>query len=194
MTSQTASEAGFVFSQRRVTHFLCGLICASIGFQSLSVRVLAQNISRQSRPNTVTVRIRPGHPANRFIPSHALGAGIDGHEKGEADRQLKPENIKEMLSAGLKSLTYRLRTELAIDAWHWNPRGTWSDESRRQGYWVSDGTAAEPIQSSWGYRLPRRGSTVDNGNDDGYSRLDDGDTESFWKSNPYLDRHFTHED
>src|ERR1700732_3115451 len=90
------------------------------------------------RRATITVLVRPGHPANRFIPAHALRAGVDGHEKGEADRQLKPENIKEMLSAGLRSLTYRLRTELANDAWHWNPQGTWSDTNGKRGYWISD--------------------------------------------------------
>ena len=123
MTNQTVPGEGFVFSQRRVTHFLCRLICATVGFQSLSV--LAQSsASPQSPPGTVTVKIRPGRPANRFTPSHAFGAGIDGHDKGEADRQLQPDNIKGMLSAGLRSLTYRLRTELAIDAWHWNPKGS----------------------------------------------------------------------
>ncbi len=67
---------------------------------------------------TLTVRFRPGRPLHRFLPSHALGAGIDGHNGGEQERQLTPANIQAMLSAGLTSLDYRLRTELAIDAWH----------------------------------------------------------------------------
>src|SRR3982074_412778 len=99
--------------RRSFTFFVCHLLCAVAALPPC----LAQDRSGQSSTKTVTVFFRPGHPANRFIPSHALGAGIDGHEKGENDRQLTPENIEAMLSAGLKSLTLRLRTELAMDAW-----------------------------------------------------------------------------
>src|SRR5438067_6807606 len=143
---------------------------------------------------TATITIDTSRATNRIVPSRALGAGIDGHAKGVNDLQLTPANIREMLSAGFKSLTYRLRTELAGDVWHWNPRGTWSEAQSKQGYWISEAKPGAPISLSYGYRLPRRGNTIDQANNAGYSRIDDGDTETFWKSNPYLDRRFTGED
>ena len=145
------------------------------------------------KPLTVSAVVSADHPVNQCVPTQALGAGIDGHEKGECARMFTDNNIKQMLSAGLGALTYRLRTELAGEVWHWNPRGTWSDPAHQCGYWTSDDSLGEPINVSYGYHLPRRGNTIDQANDDGYSRISDGDKESFWKSNPYLDSHFTGE-
>jgi hypothetical protein len=184
---QNKEESFFHALRLKLVILLC---CATVALQP--VAVLGQRKS-QPRTATVTVNFTPGHPAHRFSPAHALGAAVDGHDKGVIDLQLTPPNIQAMLSAGLKSLSYRLRTELANDAWHWNPRGSWSDANNRQGYWTSDDKTAAPIELSYGYRLPRRGNTIDQANDDGYSRLDDGDPQTFWKSNPYLDRAFTAE-
>ncbi len=153
------------------------------------------NISYAQAVNKGIVQILylPHHPENTFIPSKNIGGAIDGHFKGDIDKMLTPQNISEMKLAGLKPVSYRLRTELAGEVWHWNPEGKWSDSVKRQGYWISDSVSTKPIQLSYGYRLPRRGNTHDQANDDGYSRISDGDTTTFWKSNPYLDSVYTHE-
>jgi len=154
---------------------------------------LAPSSLGAEKPLVVSAIVSADHAVNRVIPTEALGAGVDGHEKGECTQMFTDKNINEMLSAGLGPLTYRLRTELGGEVWHWNPRGRWSDAVHNCGYWTSDNSLGEPIEVSYGYRLPRRGNTIDQANDDDYSRIADGDPNSFWKSNPYLDSHFTGE-
>jgi hypothetical protein len=140
------------------------------------------------QPTTITLTYSKGAPiASKLL----LGAAIDGHERGDNARIFTPANLRAMASAGLGALSYRLRTELGSEAWHWSRGGTWSDPRRRQGYWVGNGHGAGAITN--GYRLPRRGDTFDQAENSDYSRIDDGDPSTFWKSNPYLDRTFTHE-
>ena len=149
--------------------------------------------AQQINKGNIHILYTPDHPANKFIPAKNIGAAFDGHEKGDIEHMLTPENIKAMLSVGLSPLSYRLRTELQGEVWHWNPKGTWSENGLQQGYWVSDSQPGKPIKISNGYFLPRRGNTVDQGDNTGYSRLDDGNQNTFWKSNPYLDEYYTHE-
>jgi hypothetical protein len=153
-----------------------------------SGRVLAQEGAHR-----VVVDSAPSHVLNSFSPVRALGAGVDRLRAGVADKALGTPFLDEILSAGWQSVTYRQNTELHVEAWHWNPRGTWSDPSGR-GYFTGDPEPGEPVRHSYAYPLPRRGFTRNSGTERGYSRMTDGDLETYWKSNPYLTRVFTGED
>lgn len=138
-----------------------------------------------------TVTIDTATSVNTLHGDAALGAGVDGLERGEIDRTWTHGNLAAMESAGFGSISFRLRTELGVKAWHWNPHGAFSEGDR--GYWVSDDRMPTDPGVSYGYHLPRRGNTIDQANNDGYSRVDDGSRRTYWKSNPYLDPHFTRE-
>jgi len=153
----------------------------------LAIAAAALPVGARERPHPLIIDLDRPVRARAFVPARAIGAGIDGAHAGEIDRLFTPSNLAAMKAAGLGALTYRLRTELGIETWHWNPAGRWSDPAHAQGYWTSSDRPGPPIRLSWGYRLPRRGDTDDNANNDGWSRLTDGDPASFWKSNPYLD-------
>jgi hypothetical protein len=133
----------------------------------------------------LTLTIDQSHLLARFDPRTSIGATIDVQEHGATGEVLTRRNVAAMLSAGFHPLSYRLATELGGEAWHWNPRGNWSDAARHEGYWTSSDDSPDPIEVSYGYRLPRRGNTLDQSRNDGYSRIDDGDPSTFWKSNPY---------
>jgi hypothetical protein len=155
-------------------------------FGVLSLTTLAQ---------TVTVDITPSHVVNKFSPIRALGATVDRVPSNATDVFFRPDQVQKVLSAGWGVVSYRQNTDLFVQAWHWNPKGTWSDPSGR-GYFTGDANpASEMIRHSYGYSLRHRGFTRNGGSEfDGYSRLDDGDLASYWKSNPYLAKAFTGED
>jgi hypothetical protein len=104
-----------------------------------------------------------------------------------------PAALEKVFPAGWQPVTFRQNTELFAQAWHWNPKGTWSDPSGK-GYFTESTEPTEMIRYSYGYDLPHRGVTRNDGTGNaGYSRLTDGDLNTYWKSNPYLTERFTHE-
>src|ERR1700736_3524549 len=157
--------------------------------------IFALFLPQQIRAQTIRVDATPTHVANSFSPTYALGSTVDRVPSNATDAFFKPEAIKEILSAGWGMISYRQNTELFVQAWHWNPKGTWSDPAGK-GYFTGDATPTqEMIRHSYGYSLPHRGFTRNNGTEfDGFSRLDDGNLNSYWKSNPYLTKTFTGED
>src|ERR1700730_14992619 len=147
-----------------------------------------------SRGQTIRVDATPDNLTNTFVPTRALGAGIDRLPQGATDKLFIEPTIKQVLSAGWQTVSYRQNTELHIEAWHWNPQGSWSDPTGK-GYFTGSATPGEPIRHSYAYPLPHRAVTHDDGTAMvGYYRLTDGDLNSYWKSNPYLSQAFTGED
>jgi hypothetical protein len=144
---------------------------------------------------TVTVDTTPSHVVNKFSPLYALGSTVDRVPSNATDVFFRPDQIKKVLSAGWGVISYRQNTDLFVQAWHWNPKGNWSDPAGK-GYFIGDATPTkEMIRHSFGYSLRHRGFTRNGGTEfDGFSRLDDGDMQSYWKSNPYLSKEFTGED
>ena len=140
---------------------------------------------------SITVDI--SHSTNHFVPKETLGAGVDRIAVEAIDKDLLQPTLEKTLASGWQPITYRQNTELAVEAWHWNPQGSWSDASGK-GYFTGSATPTEMIRYSYGYALPRRGFTRNDGTDNvGFSRLTDGDVNTFWKSNPYLTQRYTGE-
>jgi hypothetical protein len=143
-----------------------------------------------------TISVDVSKPSNHFVPKETLGAGVDRISVDAIDKDLLQPTLEKTLASGWQPVTYRQNTELAVEAWHWNPQGTWSEGSNAsgKGYFTGSSTPAEMLRYSYGYGLPRRGFTRNDGTDNvGFSRMTDGDVNTFWKSNPYLTQRFTGE-
>ncbi len=142
---------------------------------------------------TVRVDVTPSHSTNQFVPNQTLGAGVDRIPVAAIDANMVPSALEKALASGWQPVTYRQNTELAVEAWHWNPQGTWSDPNGT-GYFTGSNTPGNAIRYSYGYELPHRGFTRNDGTGNaGFSRLTDGDLNTYWKSNPYLAQKFTGE-
>ena len=86
---------------------------------------------------TIRVDSAPEHSTNTIRPTEALGAGVDRLPYGAADKLFNADTIGRVLSAGWQTVSYRQNTELHTEAWHWNPRGAWSEAGER-GYFVGE--------------------------------------------------------
>ncbi len=137
------------------------------------------------------ISIHTHRPLLTFNPHKVLGCGIDECDTASILNLFSRHNVREFTKTGLRSFTYRLYTELNVQAWHWNPIGTWSDPIRQQGYFTGSAKPGAFITSSGCFALPRRGDTFDQGDNKSYSRLDDGNNDTFWKSDPYLGSRYT---
>jgi hypothetical protein len=138
-----------------------------------------------------SIRIASSAAPILFDPDKALGSSMDILSHDVVEKIYTPQMVKQCLSAGWGPITYRQNTELSIGAWHWNPTGAWSDPANHRGYFTGSTELKEPIRHSYGYPLPHRGHTRNGGAEHGYSRLTDGNPNTYWKSNPYLASKFT---
>jgi hypothetical protein len=176
----------------RVKRFNCPMTTAERFSVLLATCCVLSSIAS---PQSVKVDVTPSHVVNTFRPLYALGSTVDRVPSNATDVFFHPDQIAQIQQAGWGVISYRQNTDLFVQAWHWNPKGKWSDPAGK-GYFVGDATPTqEMIRHSYGYSLPHRGFTRNGGTEfDGFSRLDDGNNDSYWKSNPYLTKRFTGED
>lgn len=175
------------------------LIVRSIAAVSISlviVGLLVRRLRAQSAPavnasqtGTVVVDATPSHVLNSFEPDKAIGSSIDVLSHDVIDEIYTPQIMKEMLSAGYGTISYRNNSELRALAWHWNADGTWSDPVHKNGYFTGSADLKEPIRYIISYSLPHHGT----GRGGAGTPLLDGDLTTYWKSNPYLTNKFTGE-
>jgi hypothetical protein len=128
-----------------------------------------------------------------FDPDKAMGSSMDILSAKDFEKVYSAPVIKAGLSAGWGPISYRQNTELTYSAWHWNPNGNWSDAKTKSGYFVGSSEPKESLRQSFGYHLPHRGTTRSDAGQNEFSRMTDGDTSTYWKSNPYLTERFTGE-
>ena len=124
-----------------------------LGLMACELRGLAQ---------TIRIDVTPSHLVNTFSPPYALGTTVDRIPSNATDMFFAPDQVKQILEAGWGVVSYRQNTELFVQAWHWNPKGAWSDPLGK-GYFRGDATPAELIRHSYGYSLQHRGFTRNGG-------------------------------
>ena len=67
---------------------------------------------------------------------------MDRVPSNATDVFFRPDQVQKVLSAGWGVISYRQNTDLFVQAWHWNPKGTWSDPATKSGYYVGSAAGA----------------------------------------------------
>src|ERR1700722_9633536 len=116
------------YAVNKMTVFFISLLSTALSIVFASV-VLAPLSSAQ----TIQVDITRSHSTNHFRPNQTLGAGIDRIPSEAVDSGLTQPNLARAMASGWQPVSYRNNTELSIEAWHWNPQGSWS-EGNEKGY------------------------------------------------------------
>jgi hypothetical protein len=119
-------------------------------------------LTGKGQAQTIQVDATSNHVVNSFSPPDALGTTVDRVPSNATDVFFRRDQIKQVLAAGWGAVSYRQNTELFIQAWHWSPKGTWSDPSGK-GYFTGDPNPTEMIRHSYGYSLQHRGFTRNGG-------------------------------
>ena len=96
-----------------------------------------------------SITVDTSHPTNHFVPRETLGAGVDRIAVEAIDKDLQQPTLEKTQASGWQPVSYRQNTELAVEAWHWNPKGTWSDP-RGKGYFTGSATPTEVLRYSYG--------------------------------------------
>src|SRR6478672_7597588 len=125
---------------------------------SFIVLVASLCVAQTTTAQDIVVDAAVSDAVNSFSPVRALGGAVDRQRGGNTQEEIEKHTqwvlsgsaLKELLGTGWQTVTYRQNTELHIEAWHWNPRGTWSDPSGK-GYFTGNATPGEPIRHSYGY-------------------------------------------
>jgi hypothetical protein len=121
------TQTGYVSLERTKKLLIGGALRAGI---LISALVLS---ARALPARTIRVDITPEHVANTMCRQRR-SAAIDRLPYGAADNLYVDSTLKQVLSAGWQTVTYRQNTELMTEAWHWNPNGTYA-ALRPDGLW-----------------------------------------------------------
>src|SRR5947209_10401801 len=103
--------------------------CRWNGIHLLHWALMMMFVGSPAVSQTVIVDATPSHVANTFSPIQSFGTTLDRIPINTTDIFFRPDQIGQILEAGWGPISYRQNTELFVHAWHWNPKGKWSDSA-----------------------------------------------------------------